>query len=211
MSAVRRSGAAMVVLLGLLTSSCGVPGEGPVERVEDDEVPYRLLEPTDPTGPSSEDPAPGPAPSAFWLREDRLVPGMAVGSCDDEPDDVVEQVLDVLADGPQDDERVGGRSTAIPPESSLALVGLDDSTAEVEFSAPTAISADRLPVAVGQIALAVGSAPGVGSVQLVDDGEPVPVPLPGGALTTAPVTADDYGSLLSARVPLTAAAGCPGD
>ena len=129
MSAVRRSSAAVTVLLGLLTSSCGVPGDGPVERVEDDEVPYRLLEPTDPTGPSSDDPAPGPAPSAFWLREDRLVPGMAVGSCDDEPDDVVEQVLDVLADGPQDDERVGGRSTAIQPESSLTLVGLDDGTA----------------------------------------------------------------------------------
>ena len=148
-------------------------------------MPYRLPEPTDRPAELGR-PAPGPAPSAFWLRKDRPAPGMAVGSCDDEPDSVVEQVLDVLADGPQDDERVGGRSTAIPPESSLTLVGLDDGTAEVEFSAPAAISADRLPVAVGQIALAVGSAP-VGSVQLVDDGEPVPVPLPGGALTTAPV------------------------
>jgi spore germination protein GerM len=111
----------------------------------------------------------------------------------------VERLLGYLTAGPTDGARAAGRSTALPPESRLSLVGLTAGTAEVEVDPETGISADRLPVAIGQVVLTVTSAPGVSAVALVSDGAPVQVPLPGGALTGEPVTAQDYASLLPDR------------
>ncbi len=136
---------------------------------------------------------------------------MVEASCDDDPAAVVELLLTVLAGGPMEDERATGRSTAIPPESDLALVELRDGVASVDLDPATMVSADRLPAAVGQVALTVSSAPGVRSVLLVDDDEPVPVPLPGGALTSEPVGAEDYAGLLSTGLRRGAVAGCRAD
>ncbi len=54
------------------------------------------------------------------------------------------------------------------------------------------LSAERLPMAVGQLVLTVLSAPGIRSVELVSDDGPIEAPLPGGVLTEGPVTVDDY-------------------
>lgn len=206
--AVGRTATALIVVLG--TCSCGVPGDSAVERVDDDAVPYRLLEPTDTstTGPV-ELPAAAPAPSLVWLVDDQLVPASSEGTCDGDPRGVVELVLDDLAAGPTDDERSAGRSTAIPPESELGVVDVVDGTASVRFEPATDVSAERLPAAIGQVALAVLSAPGVTSVLVVDPaGEPVAVPVPGGALTAQPVVAEDYLSLVPPRQ-RPATLGCP--
>ncbi len=143
-------------------------------------------------------------PLVFWLvANDHLVPEVpeaAALTCAEPPEAVVERLLGDLTAGPTDDARAAGRSTALPPQASLVLVGIDDGTAEVEVDPDeTSISADRLPVAVGQIVLTVTSAPGVSAVALVSDGQPVQVPLPGGALTGNPVTAEDYATLLPDR------------
>ncbi len=206
------TGAVAALLVSSVLTACGVPGGSAAERVEDDAVPYRLL---DPASPATEDvphgQPPGPAPTVFWLRGDRLVPATAEASCDDDPAAVVELLLTALAGGPMEDERATGRSTAIPPESDLVLVDLQDGVASVDLDPATVVSADRLPAAVGQVTLTVSSAPGVRSVLLVDDGEPVPVPLPGGALTSEPVGAEDYASLLSTGLRRDTVAGCRTD
>ncbi len=200
----------LAVVVVLLLASCGLPGDGDVEQVSNDAVPYELLEPVAPSpGGDVDDGGKHATPKVFWLLDDdRLISDTAAPSCGEEPSVVVERVLEELAAGPGEDARAAGRSTAIPPESVLALVRIDDGgTAEVMVDPETAISPDRLPAAVGQIVLTVTSAPGVRSVVLVSSTEPVPVPLPGGPLAEGPVTAKDYADLLVD--PDSAAEGCP--
>jgi len=72
----------------------------------------------------------------------------------------------------------------------------------------SSLSAERLPVAVGQVVLSVASAPTVRGVALQTYGRPVQVPLPGGSLTDGPVTATDYVDLLSPRWRQPGAFGC---
>lgn len=195
----------------VLLASCGLPGDGDVERVSDDAVPYKLLEPAVPSPGGTDDSGDlEAAPQVFWLLDDdRLIADTAETSCGEEPAVVVARVLDELAAGPRDDARAAGLSTAIPPESALALVGIDDGTAEVAVDPETAISADRLPAAVGQIVLSVTSAPGVVSVVFVSVTSPVSVPLPGGALADGPVTAQDYADFLPQRDHDAQGRGCP--
>jgi hypothetical protein len=203
-------GALVLVLLALL-SSCGLPGEGSVTTVEDQAVPYHLL---DSDGPSSAatgtSTTPGPVPMVFWLvKGDRLVPAATDVSCDQAPEVVVERLLGELAAGPTDEARAAGRSTAIPPESALALVDITQDTVRVMVDPETDISADRLPAAVGQVVLTVTSAAGVRSVVLVSEAGPVQVPLPGGALNEGPVTAADYTVLMPDRYEQPREVGCP--
>ncbi len=115
------------------------------------------------------------------------------------------------AAGPRDDARAAGRSTALPPESTLTLRRVREGVAEIEVEVDpeTAISADRLPAAVGQVVLTAISTSGVRAVVFVSGGEPVRVPLPGGALVARPVTAADYKELLPAWLPALPGTGLP--
>ncbi|GAB3242107.1 GerMN domain-containing protein [Nocardioides dilutus] len=198
------------LLVTALLSSCGLPGEGSVTRVDGETVPYDLLESGAPSSRDAEgSPVPGPVPMVFWLvGDERLVPSAAGASCDQPPELAAARLLEELAAGPTEDARAAGRSTAIPPESALTLVDVAEGTAQVAVAPETPISAERLPAAVGQIVLTVTSVAGVGSVLIVSSAGPVQVPLPGGALTGGPVTAEDYSSLLPDRfeqLPV----GCP--
>jgi spore germination protein GerM len=122
---------------------------------------------------------------------------------------LVERLLAALAAGPSEQGRSAGRSSAIPPDSGLELVGIVDGTAQVDIEPEASLSAERLPVAMGQIVLSVTSVPTIRSVVLVADGEPLQVPLPGGVLTDGAVTADDYADLLPDRFQSPQSFGCP--
>jgi hypothetical protein len=207
----------LTVVLALV-AGCGLPGDGEVQTVESEAVPYRLLESGPPSGVGSGDgPVPRLVPVVFWLvGEDRVAPAASAGSCTDAPEELVGRLLAELAGGPGEDARAAGRSTALPPETSLEVVEIADGIAHVELSPGAAISADRLPIAVGQVVLSVTSSPEVVRVVFRTSGEAVQVPLPGGALTTRPVSADDYSVLVPDRYRdpdaaggLSASIGCP--
>lgn len=205
-----RSTVAVLVVLAL--AACGLPGERAARRVDDDKVPYRLLATASPDAPASTEEPPTPSgasgPSAYWLLdEDRLTRAALGTTCARPAQEVVRALLGMLAAGPQDEERGRGRSTAIPPDSTLELVALRGATAEVEFDPASDIRADRLPLAAGQIILTVTSLPAVRQVVLVRDGSPVAVPLPGGALAEGAVAASDYAGLLTSQADRRA--GCP--
>jgi spore germination protein GerM len=136
----------------------------------------------------------------FWLiHDDRLAPTAVAASCTDPVEDVVGRLLGLLAAAPDEAARAAGRSSAIPSSSELDLVGVADGVALVELDPATSPTADRLPLAMGQLVLTVTSAPGIDAVQVSAAGDTVEVPLPGGALTDRPVTADDYATLLPER------------
>jgi spore germination protein GerM len=196
-------------VVAFLLTACGLPGGGAVRRVDDDTVPYRLLE-TDAPPPSASGGVDdlGRAPVVYWLDNDRLVPEATTGSCSQPPEVLVDELLVSLAAGPPDEARASGRSSAIPSETRLAVVGVEDGTVSVDIDDGTAISAERLPAAIGQVVLTLASAPGIESVLLVSGGQPVQVPLPGGALTAQPVTAEDYVELLPERFRGSGRPGC---
>ena len=104
-----------------------------------------------------------------------------------------------LSGGPSEEDRAAGRTSAWAQLARPDLVGLDGSTAVVEVDPRLQTSADRLPLAVGQVVLTLTSARGVGAVEFVADDEQVQVPLPGGAMTEGPVTSTDYAALVVGR------------
>lgn len=201
---------AVCVLAVLLPAACGVPENGQVQTVDDDDVPYHLLDPEQRSPGDSNDNGETRlrSPRVYWLVDDRLSPSATTLSCTGAPVPTVDRLLVDLASGPTDEDRARGRSTAIPPESTLTLVSVVEGLATVEIDPASMISPDRLPAAVAQIVLTVTSAPGVGSVLFVDADAPVPVPQPGGALATGPVTAEDYDDLLPLRHRTPSATGC---
>jgi hypothetical protein len=200
----------MSVVVVLVVSACGLPGDGTVTRVDDDEVPYHLLEPVPPSsGTTPTTSFPGATPVLYWLADDRLVPETAHSTCTSPGQAVVDDLLAQLSAGPPGDVLQSGGGSAIPSGTPLALVSLEDGLAEVQVDLGTTIAADRLPVAVGQIVLSVASAADVSSVVLVSDGQRIQVPLPNGALTQRAVTALDYAGLVPARYRQPGRAGCP--
>lgn len=188
---------------GLAASGCGLP-DGGVRRVDDEDVPYRLLAPAD---RSAESPSPtGSTPPSgalvFWVdADDRLVPSEASTSCDEPAAAQVAYVLDLLSSGPTDEVRTEGWSSAWVPPADLSLDAIEGSTAVISVDATTQTSADRLPLAIGQVTLSVTTATGVSEVLYTDgEGEPLAVPLPGGAFTDAPVRRTDYARLADGAV-----------
>lgn len=206
----RSVAAAAVASAALTLTSCGLPGNGSVRTVDDASVPYRLLASGAPsTAPPQPDEEPGQVPVVFWVSGHRVTPQAAGETCDEPPEALLESLLDELAAGPSEDQRAVGRSSAIPPDAGLDLVGIADQTAEVDIEPMTSLSAERLPVAVAQVVLTLTSTRVVRSVDLVSHGEPIQVPLPGGVLTEGPMTAEDYTELLPDRLADSASFGCP--
>jgi hypothetical protein len=205
-----RYATAVALLLLPFVASCGLPGDGSVRTVDDETVPYRLLESEGPaTATTDLMTIPGPAPMVFWVvNDDRLIPSAAEPTCAEPPEEVLERLLDELESGPGETARAAGRSTAIPAEFELTLAGITDGEARVEVEPGPVISPERLPVAVGQVVLTAVSAAGVSAVVLVSEGVSVQAPLPGGALTDSPVTAEDYRSLLPERFQGLEEVGC---
>lgn len=203
----RRAACAAAAVLVL--TSCGLPGGGSVTRIEDDAVPYGLLEPdADADSAATHGGEPGRPAVIFWLTGDRLVPEATEESCSEDPETLIHSLLLALAAGPDEAARAVGRSSAIPPDAELHLVGIVEGAVEIDIALDTPLSADLLPVAVGQVVLTISSAPTVREVVLAIDGVDVQVPLPGGALTEDPVTFDDYAELLPDRFEVPGRLGC---
>lgn len=182
----------------LVASGCGLPNGG-ATKVDDEDVPYRLLAPAgrSPGSPSPTGPARPSGALVFWVdADDRLVPSEASTSCDDPAAVQVGYLLDLLSSGPTDEVRSEGWSSAWVPRAALSLDAIEGSTAVISVDATTRTSADRLPLAIGQVTLSVTTATDVSEVVFTnEEGEPLAVPLPGGALTGAPVRPIDYARL----------------
>jgi hypothetical protein len=206
-----RSRLVVVALIATLgASSCGLPGAGSVRTVDEGDVPYRLLEPEiAPVPIETEAGAQVRVPAVFWVDGERLLPTATGDVCADEPEVLSERLLGALVAGPSEDARSRGRSSAVPAEFGLELTGVDGETVTIDLQPHASLSAEQLPVAIGQIVLTVTTVPSIRSVVLTSDDDPLQVPLPEGALTEDPVTARDYVELLPVRLRGPSAVGCP--
>jgi spore germination protein GerM len=191
------------ILVCLLTS-CGLPGEQRSEVLTTDNVPYDLLQapPTDAGSATPQRPVPENGTRLYWVTsDDVLVPAPAQAPSGTSPDETAQALLAELAAGPPEVQRARGRGTNLVPGARLQLSALDESgTAVVALGLEgTVTEADRLPAAIGQIVLTLTSVDGLTWVRFTDGDGPLEVPLPGGALTEAPVSRDDYRSLVRQR------------
>lgn len=208
MSRGRLRGAALAGVVAVC-SACGVPSGGSTRTVNPETVPYALLSPAPTAAPTSPRGLPTPTPTIpatsmataqlFLLDDELLVPvevelPVRAGSLET----TVRTALTQLSDGPDEGQRRAGLASALGPDVTLRLVDIASGTARVDVSLPSRDpAADRLPLAVGQIVLTVTSVPGVDDVVLLQDGEEIEIPLPGGARTSDPVGAADYQDLLA--------------
>lgn len=179
-----------------LAAGCGVPSDPTPIAIS--RVPYDLLSPTVAVTPRPTTPATR-GPFVYLLDgQDRPVP-LEITVVDELPSGTVTAVLARLAEGPTDDERASGLSTALGRAAVLTLSSLEGGQAVIEVDAgEPPPSADRLPLAVGQVVLSVTSVPGVTSVVLTDGGEPIDAPLPSGVRTDRPLVRADYEMFLGA-------------
>lgn len=185
-----------VVAVLLVVGACGVPTDGATRRIDPADVPYSLAAPGTPAPPPPVTGAPAADGGRVWfLDADAALTAVAadeVGGAGG-----VQDVLDRLAAGPSAQEREAGLRSALGPDVQLRLASTQARTASVEVQALSQdLGADRLPLAVGQIVLSVTSVPGVDGVRLQREGTDREVPLPGGALTSRVLTAQDYAPLV---------------
>jgi spore germination protein GerM len=185
--------ALLAVWAAVLLGACGVPDGGPTTTIT--QVPYGLQRPAD-TDTSSPTHQARFRPFIYLVDDQVLVP---VEASSPDPADTARTlgaVLGQLAKGPTETDRSAGLSTALGPDTAIKLVQLEGGVAHIDVSAGDQVpSPPRVPLAVGQIVLTATSVPDVEAVLVTRDGAPVQLPIPGGALTSAPVTAQDYAEL----------------
>lgn len=198
----RRAAVLAAVAAVLVLAGCGVPTGGAPRTIEPSDLPQALAGPTStPTQTSAPQPMADSARVFLVSPGDVLVPrprDIPAGDVQEQ----LEELLDSLAGGPSEDERGQQLSTALPPGVELDVAEISGSTVTIDIGvpaeAPTGWASRR---AVAQIVLTATSVPQVRSVLLQLAGEPVEAPLPGGALTSQPLTADDYAVFLTAPTP----------
>lgn len=177
--------AALAVTVATVSAlaACSTGPQRSATRIDPAEVPFNLLEVPDAAEPL----ASGQSVSVFLEHEGGLVElDRAVD------DDDLGSVLDALAAGPTDDERVVGLSSALPPgqvgevsaDRGVALVDLRDSFADLA-------RADQV-VAIAQIVFTLTGQPGIGRVSFTLEGESIELPRGDGALTTDALARDDF-------------------
>lgn len=195
--------AAAGVVTTALLASCGLPQDDSARAVDPKQVPYGLLQSS--TAPPSDQPElkstsrVGQQAELFLLDGDDRLVGVPAGV--GRPLTTAARLTALFAmleRGPDENQRSQGLSSAWTPGVRIQLRDFTDGLAQVEVAAGLKDpSADQLPLAIGQLVLSATSLREVDAVQLVRGGAPVEVPLPGGALTSAPLTRQDYASLLT--------------
>lgn len=176
------------LLLGLaaalLGGSCGVPTEERAHPLPD--VPVSL-----PTAAPTTTPVPQGAPAElFFVRGDRLAPTVhrvAVHT--------LAAVLETLAEGPTEEEKMAGMRSAIPVGASLRVASVTDGVAIVEVAEVAELGGGDQVLAVAQVVFTATGVDGVTAVRLSIGGLLVPAPVGDGTLVDRPIVRPDYPSL----------------
>jgi len=194
-----RSRSLVLVALLAVLSGCGVTTGGTPEKLPPSDVPYGLLSPTPTTEAPPSVPPTGSQPRVYLVSADDVL--VATGR-DVHGAGSRSRLADLLAQlsaGPTADELDDELTTALPPGAVLSVVGVEGDTVTVDLTGPgEAPSGLQSRLAVAQIVLTATSLPEIRAVLLTSDGDPLEAPLPTGELTTAPLEADDFSSLLVA-------------
>jgi spore germination protein GerM len=184
--------AAMVLAL----AGCGVGSQRRAVAIASGDVPSVLLQPA--ASPSASVVSQTPTSTIYLVESKHLV---GVHRPRSQTETVTSLILSLLK-GPTDAEAASGLSTAINTSPTLNKVTVVDSVAIVDLGSSFGdIRGPEQVLATAQVVLTAVSFPTVSSVQISLDGTPAAVPLADGTLSTAPLDASDYASLLGTASP----------
>jgi len=186
-----RSRLAFAVALGL-AGACGVESQGQATQVDDDRVPFGLLDPTSTTS----QPRGGGGTNAVdvcLVRGDSVV----VIPRHTEVDAPVDAAIGLLEAGPISDAEAASELRTEVSEGSVRDLELTGGVAVVALGGGFGeLQADAQRLAVAQLVCTLTAQPGVGQVRFTLDGADVDVPREDGSLTAEPLTRDDYRDLI---------------
>jgi spore germination protein GerM len=183
----------LVAVILVIAAGCGVPAQQQAIPIEPGAIPSQLSSPDRPTSPRASATPGRSTVQVNFVRKDRLVSLRR-----DAPGDRLAAVVQALKDGPTETEQANAITTALPPDLSLIVVAVQGRRVTLDLSGETdGRSATENVLAVGQIVLSVTALPSVDEVLFSHNGATVEALLADGALTTDPLTADDYASLRS--------------
>ena len=180
---------ALVVVLALLLTGCGVPTDDEPRALDPRQAPFRIFA----------DPSPAPEGDGrvalYFVRNDQVVlQPRAV-----ERSTGIRELLDLLLDGPTPEQVAAGTRTALPTTLTVEDVTVDpNDIAVVTFGGD---AADVPALGFAQI-VATLTAPGrARAVRFRSDGTDLQVPRGDGLLTSQPLDRDDYANLISFPTP----------
>lgn len=182
----RRAAFALAALLaGVAAVGCGVPLDERARVTPADAVPYDLLDPTTSTVPATA----GRGTRDVCLSLDGSL--LTVGR-DPSGSGQGDLLLALVTTTPTEGEaRLGLRSAL--DEGTVKAVSTDGGTAVVDLDPSfTEMSGEQQLLALAQLTCTLTAQPQVSRVSFLLDGQPVEVPVQGGALVARPVTRSDY-------------------
>ncbi|WP_433169197.1 GerMN domain-containing protein [Kribbella sp. CA-247076] len=157
-------------------------------------VPTELSSPRQPAVPATAVPG-KPAVQVNFVRDDRVV-GQLREAPSTAPSDRLATVVQALQAGPNDREQADGLTSALPEGLQLTVVEIQGTRVVLELSGEVeGRSATENVLAVAQIVLSLTALPSIDQVTFQRNGAPAETLLADGALTTEPLTADDYSML----------------
>jgi spore germination protein GerM len=186
----------LVAAMLLALAGCGVGSQRHAVAIPSGDLPSVLLQPA--ASPSASVVSQTPT-STIYLVESKHLVGVHRPRSQTE---TVTSLIRSLLKGPTDAEAASGLSTAINTSPTLNKVTVVDSVAIVDLGSSFGdIRGPEQVLATAQVVLTAVSFPTVSSVQISLDGTPAAVPLADGTLSTAPLDASDYASLLGTASP----------
>lgn len=205
--------AAAFTAIGIVVTSCSIPGDGSVKQIDADKIPYELNATTTSSPPTtvpasttttpvvetttstSSSTIPVEIVSMFFVAGTQVVPidRLLLSPA------AAPQVLAALSEGPPEGDAAAGLRSALPV-GFAAEVTVERGIATVELPGTfiTDLPGGEQRLAVAQIVLTLTRQSGVGQVRFTSNYEPQSVPRGRGDLSTpgATVACDDYANLL---------------
>ena len=188
----RGAPAVLAVSALLALAGCGVPSDDRPRRLAADEVPFELLTPTSSTSTTD-----------LRVAVEEIVVHLVEG---DHLVSVERQVLappvlfrrmTALLQGVQAEEAALGLRTAVPVDTRLRKVGVEDGVAIINMSSDLVGAGGQEQVlAVAQLVFTATETSGVDGVRFQLEGRLIEVPRGDGTLTAAPLRRADFPALV---------------
>jgi spore germination protein GerM len=204
------------IVIGLVLSSCSIPGSGSVRSIAPDKIPYDLsattTRPPNTTVPATSTMPPVVETTTSTISSTipvEIVQLFFVAGTQVVPIDrillspaVAPQVLAALAEGPPEGDAATGLRSALPV-GFVAEVTVERGVATVFLPSTfiTDLPGGEQRLAIAQIVLTLTRQSGIGQVRFTSNNEPQSVPRGRGDLTApgASVACDDYANLLASN------------
>jgi len=184
----------VVLVLALVTASCGIPTGGP-KAIADKDVPFHLLSPTTPTTVPNTVPPADIVPEYVYLVSSiqTVAPVLRDVPVATTLNATLTEVLEALLEGPTATESSMGLTTYLTGTKVRVTARVSAGVATVDFSSsPVQVVGAPETLAVAQVVFTATGLPGVSSVLFEIAGQPSNVPTASGASVPGPVDRSSY-------------------